>query len=151
MEPFARRVMPLGPGTPLEEHRAAIAAATVSRACRAGLYLLYDFLDESHAISQELPTPEGSFWHAVMHRREPDAFNSKYWFAKVGPHRVFASLVAEGPSLGYAYTSPAAFVDFCERVRGSGSAEEELAMRVQTREWELLFEYCREYEAAVRG
>jgi hypothetical protein len=24
------------------------------------------------------------FWHAIMHRREPDAANSKHWWRQVG-------------------------------------------------------------------
>jgi hypothetical protein len=44
-------------------------------ACRAGLWLLFDFLDEAHQISQELHTPEGSYWHALVHWREPDHSN----------------------------------------------------------------------------
>src|SRR4051794_41678662 len=55
-----------------------VASRPMAGACRAGLWLLFDFLDESHRVSQELHTPEGSFWHAIMHRREPDPDNSKY-------------------------------------------------------------------------
>lgn len=33
-------------------------------------------------------------------------------------------------------------VDFCERVRGTGTADEELAKRVQLLEWKLLFNWC---------
>src|SRR5687768_16030718 len=35
----------------------------------AGLWLWHDYLDESHAVSQSLHSPTGSFWHAIMHRR----------------------------------------------------------------------------------
>ncbi len=83
----ADRLTPLGPGTPNESVRAALAALTVesafaphtvrdrdmAAACLAGLWLYHDFLDESHAISQEIGTPTGSYWHGLMHRREPDA------------------------------------------------------------------------------
>ena len=44
-------------------------------ACRAGLWLLHDFFEQAHEISQELETPEGSYWHALVHRREPDHGN----------------------------------------------------------------------------
>jgi hypothetical protein len=77
-----------------------------------------------------------------MHRREPDAWNSKYWWRLVGAHPVLEQLRAQAPKVGYTFTTPEAFVDFCERVRGSGSAEEEVAKRVQQLEWELLFDYC---------
>ena len=86
--------------------------------------------------------PTGSWLHGIMHRREPDAFNSKYWWRRVGPHPVFKILAERATPLGYAFTSPEAFVDFCERVRGTGSADEDVARRVQLLEWELLFDHC---------
>src|SRR5262249_57161573 len=49
----------------------------MAAACRAGLWLYHNFLDESHAISQELTTTTGSYWHALMHRREPGFDNAK--------------------------------------------------------------------------
>lgn len=62
----------------------------------AGILLLWDFLDESHEISQ---TMEGQgrprtadYWHGIMHRREPDAGNANYWFRRVGKHPAFDSL-----------------------------------------------------------
>ncbi len=131
--------------------RAKLTAATAALppACAAGLWLRFDFLDESHAISQEDEScPDRNFWHAILHRREPDAPNSKYWFRKVGAHPVISPLVEQAPSLGFGYTTPFDFVDFCERVRGSGSAEEEVAKRVQELEWQLLFDHCS--RAAVR-
>jgi hypothetical protein len=156
------RLMPLGPGQPDDAARAALGALDprsdlgkpvrdpdAARACHAGLWLYFDFLDESHTISQELHTAEGSFWHAIMHRREPDASNSKYWWRRVGAHPVLDSLREQAPALGYAFTTPEAFVDFCERVRGSGSRDEGLAKRVQLLEWQFLFGHC--YRAAITG
>ena len=118
-----------------------------ARACLAGLWLYFDYLDESHTISQDLNTKEGSFWHAIMHRREPDASNSKYWWRQVGSHPVLSRLASEAPSLGYKYTNPLDFVDFCERVRDSGTTDEHLAKQVQLLEWQLLFDHC--YKAAI--
>jgi hypothetical protein len=135
----------LGPGKPNESLRARIAAAAkaLPPACAAGLWLRFDFLDESHTISQEDEgNPDRDFWHAVMHRREPDAWNSKYWWRRVGNHPVLAQLRARAPEAGYAFTTPEAFVDYCERVRDSGSTDEEVAKRVQQLEWDLLFAWC---------
>lgn len=149
---------PLGPGQPdrsVRDHLQALTAASLVTtkavdagmvtACRAGLWLAFDYLDESHTISQGLHTAEGSFWHAIMHRREPDAWNSKYWWNRVGAHPVLAQLRQQAPALGYAFTTPDDFVDVCERVRGSGSAEEMTARQVQRLEWELLFAWCWEH------
>jgi hypothetical protein len=135
----------LGPGAPASalRDRIAAAAASLPPACQAGLWLRFDFLDESHVVSQaDESCPDRNFWHAIMHRREPDAWNSKYWWRRVGPHPVLAQLAERAAVLGYTYTGPAEFVDFCERVRGTGSAEEELAKRVQQLEWQLMFDYC---------
>jgi hypothetical protein len=153
--------MPLAPGSPDRNAAdrlrrldlpttfapATVRDADMGRACLAGLWLRFNYLDESHGISQELSTPEGSFWHAILHRREPDPGNSKYWWRKVGSHPVIQQLVEQAPALGYAYTNPFDFVDFCERVRGKGTQDEQTAEHVQDLEWRLLFDWC--YQKAV--
>jgi hypothetical protein len=67
--------------------------------CLAAMWLRFDFLDKSHQISQSLDTPEGSFWHGVMHRREPDFANAKYWFRRVGQHELYSPLAGEARRL----------------------------------------------------
>lgn len=119
-----------------------IRDADMACCCRAALWLLHDFLDESHQISQQVTSTSGSYWHAIMHRREPDPGNSKYWWRRVGSHPVLARLVEEAPALGYDFRDPFQFVDFAERVRGSGTDAEEVAKRVQLLEWQLLFDHC---------
>src|SRR5262249_24689657 len=100
------RRRPLNPGTPDYPAREALEALSVKSAfphatvvdrdmakcCLAGVWLLHDYLDESHTISQGVETTSGSFWHAIMHRREGDFSNAKYWFRHVGNHPVFAEL-----------------------------------------------------------
>lgn len=65
-------------------------------ALQAGLWQMHDFLDESHACSQQIEGEgidrNGDYWHAIMHRREPDFDNSKYWFRRVGQHPIFKQL-----------------------------------------------------------
>jgi hypothetical protein len=154
------RLPDLGPGSPVAAAKAGlkrfdplkdfgrpVVDADAALACHAGLWLLFDYLDESHSISQRLETPEGSFWHAVMHRREPDAWNSKYWWRRVGSHPVLGELAGCATAEGYDYTGPDAFVDFCGRVRDRGTADEQTARRVQQLEWRLLFDHC--YRLAV--
>jgi hypothetical protein len=109
----AARLNEVGPGDPQDEARAALEELTpasvvaphpladrdMASACCAALWLRFDFLDRSHHISQAIDTPEGSFWHGVMHRREPDFFNAKYWFRRVGRHELFGPLAEEARSL----------------------------------------------------
>jgi hypothetical protein len=164
------RIAALGPGTPNRAMRPKLATLTVetllaphsihdgdmARACLAGLWLYHDFLDEAHTISQDIDTPTGSYWHGLMHRREPDAGNSAYWLRRVGEHPVFAELARDAQALGLKLESgrwdPFAFIDLCEKYRGSGRPEEDLLLRVQRREWELLFDWCyRQAGGAPRG
>jgi hypothetical protein len=166
----ASPLAPLDPGTPDRSLRGQLEALDdaafggrvergLADACRAGLWLAFNFLDESHTISQGLHTAEGSYWHALMHRREPDFDNSKYWFRRVGTHPVFgplraaaAGLAAEsGPAAAFLTTQkawdPYAFVDLCEESLAGRSPCALVCREVQRREWELLFEYC--YRGAV--
>jgi hypothetical protein len=61
-------------------------------AVKAGLLLWNDDLDGCHTIAQDLDDPHGAYLHGVMHRREPDYGNSKYWFQRVGAHPLFPQL-----------------------------------------------------------
>ncbi len=61
----------------------------------SALWLLAGDLDRSHEISQRIDTREGAFWHGIMHRREGDFWNAKYWFRKVGNHPVFVQLAEQ--------------------------------------------------------
>jgi hypothetical protein len=154
------RLCPLGPGEPDGAARARLEALTpatvlaphavrdeaMARACCAGLWLYHDFLDESHRISQDIATPTGSYWHGILHRREPDASNAAYWFRRVGEHPVFEPLAREGQTFGLRTRAnrwdPFEFIELCEKQRGTGSPEETTLRRVQQREWELLFDWC---------
>ena len=65
-------------------------------AFHAGLFLINGFFDESHSCSQSIEGLDadhtGDYWHAILHRREPDYGNSKYWFRHVGSHPIFREL-----------------------------------------------------------
>jgi hypothetical protein len=119
----------------------------------SGLWLYFSCFDESHRISQDLETAEGSFWHGIAHRREPDASNAAYWFRRVGWHPIFPALrdaagriLADAQSPEFRTASawdPFAFIDFCESARRRpGSEQEKIAMDIQLVEWQLLFDYC---------
>lgn len=146
--------MPLAGGQPVAAGLDAIAArgselfsgARHPQAALSGLYLYFCGYDESHRISQDLASVEGSFWHGIMHRQEPDPGNAAYWFRRVGRHPLFPALHQAASDLGYSSArewDPFAFIDFCETARHkAGSRDEDLAMSVQLAEWQLLFDYC---------
>ena len=120
--------------------------------CRAGLLLWNDDLDAAHPLAQADESPTGSFWHAIIHRREADFSNANYWWERTGNHPVFEEIhdlvlhrVADFPFLDELRASghwePRAFTDFCQKSRESGELKSQLA-EVQRLEMRVLLEWC---------
>jgi hypothetical protein len=40
--------------------------------------------EQAHAIAQDVPTREGSWVHAYLHRHEGDEWNANYWYNRAG-------------------------------------------------------------------
>lgn len=122
--------------------------------CAAGVWLLHNDLERAHTLCQDVPTPSGSFWHGVVHRREGDFGNASYWFARCSGHPVISSVaagVADDPSAGPAFAdgwSPESMIDLCRRAMRGDRALTEACLAAQQIEWQSLFGYC--YAAAVR-
>ena len=162
---------PLGPGTPKAEFEQQIAktapetvlgSAIVSPGnadcCLAGIWLWNGFLDQSHELSQNVDTPEGNWWHGIMHRREPDAGNAAYWFRRVGDHQLFSALgekvrehakqtelPVEAQWLSQCTDwQPQQFIEACESARHDPNKIVCRVLReVAAIEWYTLFNYCR--------
>lgn len=168
------RLMALGPGAPVAgvypqlsnlDIEQAFKPRTIrdrnsAMACLAGVWLYFDYLNESHAISQQLSASSASYWHSIMHRREPDSWNAKYWLERTGEHPIFPAISEFARSLiqGQALAEsarfltqhdwdPYQFVDLCEASRKDEVAMASVCRRIQLQEWRLLFDYC--YRQAV--
>ena len=138
---------------------APAALPSAGAALLAGLWLWHDGLDECHRIVQK-PSDEGdatfAFWHAMMHRREGDFSNSKYWYARAGSHPAVQILAAQAG--GIVNQAPAdksllrliargwdsrALVDLVEAVHGDPSdARRAIAVQLQKLEWKVLWDFC---------
>jgi len=157
------RLMPLAGGVCYsEEARRRIgdskledvfASARAPQGALTGQYLYFSCRDEAHEVAQSDGSAEGSYWHAIVHRQEPDPGNSSYWFRRVGKHAIFPALLEGARAVEAASPSakldlsgvwdPFAFIEVCERARRQpGSEMEAAAMEVQRIEWQLLFDYC---------
>jgi len=115
-----------------------------------GLWLWHDFLEESHTISQAIDSPTGGLFHAIMHRREGDFSNSKYWYRKCPDHPAFKSLGEKAKSrldheladksllrLVSSGWNPMAFVDLVEAVhQNADHPMSSIAIDPQRLEWE---------------
>jgi len=62
--------------------REAQLAGVRSKLLRAVVLLWHDHLEAAHTIAQTVETVDGSYVHALAHRREPDYSNAKYWFRR---------------------------------------------------------------------
>lgn len=127
-----------------------------AKAVVSGLWLWHDFLDISHTISQSIETPSGSFWHAIMHRREGDFSNAKYWYRRVGMHPALKTIAARINVLTESMPAdktlfrltangfdPFALVDLVEAVHQTpGHPHQVLAVSLQKLEWQTLLETC---------
>lgn len=137
----------------------AVASSSTNQAILAGLWLWHDGLQECHEITQK-PSDIAStmaLWHAIMHRREGDFSNSKYWYSRAARHAALASmamkvgpLIAEMPAdpslvrIVIRGFDPNAFVDLVEEIHGTPDDQRHrAAIRLQQLEWRTLFDQLR--------
>jgi len=119
---------------------------------KTGALWLHGFIDEAHALAQENPSAEGSYWHALVHRSEGDFENSLYWYRRVGQHSIFPRLRAEvesvrreGGDTGLIQElvtdpvwNPRRMVDLCREAAAGGATNTSLLQRVAAIEFNLL-------------
>lgn len=139
-----------------------IGSKADAAALKAGLLCIHDYLDESHEYSQSVQSRgvhvAGDYWHHIMHRREPDYSNAKYWSRAVGYHPLHDLLPRVVESLlGGAGTEVVAgwksrllsgdrwnlntFVDCCAEAEKSGNPElNKYAQSIQWIEMQLLLQ-----------
>jgi len=157
-EDLLLRLRPIEPGHPdvLRRIRTAeeseltggtvLADASYPRLIRAGLLYAYDAIDESHRIVQEIGSNHASYWHGMIHRREGDFENSRYWFRRTGKLGVFSEMHARAaevsPLMGRQMDwDPYVLVGQCEQARFGGDVDQKELVALQRIEFEVMFDY----------
>ena len=133
----------------------AIDDSNAAKAARAGLLLLAGGLEDAHRIVQDFDTPEARYWHGIVHRREPDPSNAKYWFRQLGHHAVFSDLARtvtledslKKKTINHILQSgrwdPFRFVDLCDDCeKGRGADLLNDFLMIQKKEIDLLLQFC---------
>lgn len=135
-------------------------------ALTAALYLANDSLDRAHELVQAHEGHPTCDWvHAIVHRREGDYANSKYWVRRAGAHSAYHGLQArasrllgesDNPAEAFAPLASALekirtqgewnaylFVDAVSMQESGGGDEASLRLleRLQQLEWQILMRY----------
>ncbi|MGB0372908.1 MAG: hypothetical protein ACPGN3_16370 [Opitutales bacterium] len=167
--------MPLKAGAPATEGVAALTSvssgdlfdglaiedSTMADAALAGLWLRFDALDSAHDVINRVDSATGCLWHGILHRREGDYPNARYWMHQAGNHPIY-NYLAQGAGailaqMGALETDEIHanirvwdamfFVKLCERAVSEGGDLAAFCEQVQDLEWKILFHFC--YQSAI--
>ena len=114
---------------------------------RGGLFYAIDALDDAHAFFQDAQGDLAAYWHGMLHRREGDFENARYWYRRAGVLPCFAALHRAASEFSadmarQANWDPYLLTGECEQARFG--AEESVAqlVKLQRVEFDGLFDYC---------
>jgi hypothetical protein len=124
------------------------------RLVRGGVLYALDELDPAHHLFQEEESSLGSYWHGMLHRREGDFDNARYWFRRAGKLAVFADLHAAAhgasPTMARQATWDAYLLTgLCEQARFGGHDLIPECQRLLRAEWEGLLTFSWERSVAA--
>jgi hypothetical protein len=113
---------------------------------RGAILYALDELDTAHQIFQDDPSELGSYWHGMMHRREGDFDNARYWFRRAGRLTLFPTMHAASsgasPTMARQETwDPYLLTGQCEQVRFGAHELTQECQRLLRVEFDALLAY----------
>ncbi len=114
---------------------------------RGGLLYAVDALDVAHRIFQDEPSDLGSYWHGMMHRREGDFDNARYWFRRAGRLAVFERMHQAAANLSATMARQANWdayllTGMCEQVKFGDIEATGECVELQRVEFQEMLAYC---------
>ena len=125
---------------------APVGNAKMFRLVRGGLLYALDDLDGCHQFFQDESSDLGSYWHGMMHRREGDFDNARYWFRRAGKIPCFGELHRAASQFSADMAKqmdwdPYLFTGMCEQARFGAEDEGKELLRLQRTEFDVVFDY----------
>lgn len=114
---------------------------------RGGVLYAVDAIHEAHNFFQEVPGDLGSYWHGMMHRREGDFDNARYWYRRAGKLPFFSSLhsasCTHSPTMARQENWDAYLLTgLCEQAKFGAVELTGECVHLQQIEFEGTFDYC---------
>ena len=121
---------------------------------RGGLLYALDDLAGCHEFFQDTASDVVSYWHGMMHRREADFDNARYWFRRSGTLPFFDTLhhraaLISAEAARQSSWDPYLFTGECEQHRFGADSDVAELVRLQRAVFDVVFDYC--WRQAKRG
>ncbi len=113
---------------------------------RAGLFYYLNALDDSHKQSAAVEGDMAAYWHGMVHRREGDFENARYWMRRAGEQPVFQEMQGRASDASphmsrQSNWDPFLFIHLCEQYKyGETDYKKELG-HLQRVEFAAMFDY----------
>ena len=114
---------------------------------RGGLLYALDDLAGCHDFFQNTASNLVSYWHGMMHRREADFDNARYWFRRTGALPFFDTLHRRASEISadmakQSSWDPYLFTGQCEQQRFGADYDNGELVRLQRAEFDVVFDYA---------
>ena len=113
---------------------------------RAGLFYYHNALEDSHKEAAKSSGDIAAYWHGMVHRREGDFDNARYWMRRAGEQPVFQEMQGRASDASphmsrQANWDPFLFTHLCEQYKyGETDYKKEIG-HLQRVEFAAMFDY----------